>query len=108
TDAGNDIELPEGLDTPVAYPEGATKSATVVLEVEVDTAGNVTTARVVYGEEPFATAAVRAADDWRFSPARRAGKPIAVRIRYTVQFEPPPAAAPEEDVATGGAAPAKP
>ncbi|HEX5099671.1 MAG TPA: TonB-dependent receptor [Polyangiaceae bacterium] len=104
--AASDIELPEGLDTKVTYPEGATKSATVVLEVEIDVAGNVTSAHVVYGEEPFATAAVRAADEWRFSPARRAGKPLAVRIRYTVQFEPPPVELAEEDDETPGAVPA--
>jgi len=101
TSTPSDIELPEGLDTPVTYPEGATKSATVVLEVEIDVAGNATAARVVYGEEPFASAAVRAAEDWRFSPARRAGKPIAVRIRYTVQFEPPPPELPEESETEG-------
>ena len=31
-------------------------------------------------------AAVRAIRDYRFSPAIRAGSPVAVRMRWTVQF----------------------
>ncbi|HEV8548305.1 MAG TPA: TonB-dependent receptor, partial [Polyangiaceae bacterium] len=86
----SDIAPPEPLETPVSYPEGETKSATVVLELAIDAAGSVKAAHTVYGDAPFAELAVRSAETWRFSPARRAGTPIAVRIRYTIQFEPPP------------------
>lgn len=90
------VEPPEGLDTPVAYPDGQTTSASVVLELEIDASGAVTSTRVVLGASPFAEAATDAARTWRFAPARLDGRPVAVRIRYTVQFEPPPPAEADE------------
>ncbi len=72
---------------------------------DIDVTGKVTSARVVYGEPAFAEEAVRSAESWRFAPARRSGLPVAVRIRYTIEFEPPPSDAPEE---TPGAPPAAP
>ena len=86
------VEPPEGLETPVEYPAGQTQSAAVVLELELDASGAVTSTRVVHGEAPFASVAADASRTWRFAPARRAGRPVPVRIRYTVQFEPPPVA----------------
>ena len=103
----SDIDLPEGLETSVSYPEGETRSATVVLELDIDKAGNVAGVRVVYGSAPFADAAASSAEEWRFTPARRAGKPIPVRIRYTVQFEPPTLELPEETAADAATPPAR-
>jgi TonB family protein len=90
------IQLPVALTTPVEYPAGETRSASVVLELEVDVNGNVTSARAVAGEAPFSEAAVAAAHSWKFVPAKRGVRPVAARIRFSVQFEPPPV---EEPVA---------
>jgi TonB family protein len=83
---------PRAHDTPVEYPEGATGIAEVVLELTVNVEGEVTDAGVVSGVPPFDAAAVAAARGWHFTPARRAGRPVAARIRYTVRFEPAPEA----------------
>jgi outer membrane biosynthesis protein TonB len=39
--------------------------------------------RAGYGLDDAAARAIR---DYRFSPAIRAGRPVAVRMRWTVQF----------------------
>jgi TonB family protein len=72
--------------TEVPYPVGARGDATVVLEVEVDTDGHVSSAVVTEGIEPFAEQARRAVLDWRFTPARRGLTPLAARIRARVGF----------------------
>jgi len=84
--------LPRARDTPVEYPEGAMGRAEVVLEITINIEGNVTEASVVAGSPPFEDAAMAAVRRWRFEPARRAGHPVAARIRYTVRFEPAPEA----------------
>ena len=99
------VDPPEGLATPVSYPDGQTARASVVLELDIDANGVVTNARVVVGDAPFADAAATAARDWRFAPARRAGRPVRVRIRYTVQFEPPTPEEPEQTETTSKPAP---
>jgi TonB family protein len=81
---------PRTRDTPVEYPEGATGGAEVVLEITVSTEGKVSAASVVAGAPPFDAAALAAAWKWRFEPARRAGRVVAARIRYTVRFQPAP------------------
>src|SRR5262249_43696857 len=40
----------------------------------------------VDGAEPFASAAVNAAHDWRFDPALHDGEPVAARVRFVVRF----------------------
>ncbi len=62
-----------------------------MLELTIDVEGAVLEARAVSGEAPFVEAAVDAARRWRFTPARRDGKPVAARIRYAVEFSPPAA-----------------
>jgi TonB family protein len=93
------IELPVALSTPVDYPPDQTTSSTVVLEIEVDASGQVTSTRAVSGEAPFSDVAIAAARHWAFAPARRAGRPVAARFRFTVQFEPPPSETPGEPAA---------
>jgi TonB family protein len=83
---------PKAHDTPVEYPEGATGKAEVTLEITVNVEGQVTGAGVVAGVPPFDAAALAAVWKWRFDPARKAGRPVASRIRYTVRFEPAPEA----------------
>ena len=86
------LSPPKAHDTPVEYPEGATGKAEVVLELTINVDGAVTDANVIAGVPPFDAAAIAAARGWRFDPARRAGRAVAARIRYTVRFEPAPEA----------------
>jgi hypothetical protein len=88
--------LPEQVVTPprviaadVVYPGGATGAASVLLELVVDRQGAVSAARVVEGEEPFASAAASGALSFRFEPARRDGQPVPARIRFELRFAPP-------------------
>lgn len=79
----------------VDYPQAASGSASVVLEVTVDEDGRVAQARAEDGPHPFTVQAERAALSWFFTPARQvdtqtgATHAVAARIRVQVQFEPP-------------------
>lgn len=73
-----------------AYPELARASeieADVPLEIVVDSAGAVVSARALaapgYGLEAAALSTARA---YRFTPARRAGRAVRVRMRCSVSF----------------------
>jgi hypothetical protein len=81
--------MPEALSTPLDYPEGAQGEATVALELTLSAGGDVTQAVAIEGDEPFVGRAVTSAKAWKFSPATRAGKPIAAKIRFLVRFVPP-------------------
>ena len=86
----------------VAYPEGASGEAHVVLELLISVGGIVDDVKRVEGDEPFIGAAVLAARTWHFDPATRDGKPVAARIRFEVRFRPPePEPAPIEAPAAG-------
>ncbi|MBS0658945.1 MAG: TonB family protein [Verrucomicrobia bacterium] len=90
------LVAPKQIDAPtVPYPEGATGSATVVVQVVVEKDGTVSDVTVVDGEEPFAAAAVANAKSWKFEPATRDGVAIRATIRAKVVFEPPVVATPE-------------
>ena len=91
------ITPPQPVDTAAAYPAGATGSARVELELTVAPDGSAQDVVVVAGQEPFATAAQRAAKAWRFAPARRGNQHVPARIRYVVRFVEEPA--PQPDVA---------
>lgn len=83
-----------------AYPVGASGDASVLMEVVVGVDGAPAQLRVVHGEEPFAAAALHAAQSWRFEPARRGDTPVAARIRVQVVFTEPPPPEPEPEPAT--------
>lgn len=88
-------------DTNVPYPEGASGDAIVLLVLEIDAGGRVTSAVVTDGAEPFAAKARAAVLGWTFSPARRGEQPIASRIRARVEFhqEVEPTASPTSSTA---------
>jgi TonB family protein len=71
-----------------AEAQAAGVEADVPLEIVVDERGNVTEARILrrvgYGLDQVAERSVRA---YRFEPARRAGHPVATRMRWVVQFQ---------------------
>src|SRR4051812_43605997 len=87
-DASADIDPPQAISTPLAYPETASGAATLLLELTIDQRGHVVSARVLDGDPQFQAAALSAAQTWLFEPARRRGEPVAARIRYSVQFTP--------------------
>lgn len=88
-DEATRLTPPEAIDVSVSYPEDATGSATVTLELIVDAEGRVHEARTVSGEPPFSEVAQTAALEWRFEPAIRSGIRVAARIRFSVRFVPP-------------------
>ena len=80
---------PLTMITPV-YPPAALEAEIemdVPIDIVVDATGRVVSARAViragYGLDDSALRAIR---DCRFSPALRAGLPVPVRMRWTVQF----------------------
>jgi protein TonB len=90
--AADAVDVPARLlaGRPAIYPAGARRAeveSDVPLEIVVAPAGAVVSARVVvprgYGLDGAALEAVRS---YRFSPARRAGRAVPVRMRWTVQF----------------------
>ena len=93
-------------DAIVAYPEGAHGDADVVLTLTVNADGSVRTVTPVAKNEPFSSLAVTAAKTFRFSPATRAGIPVAAVIHFELVFREPkpqptePAAASSTDAPT--------
>jgi protein TonB len=76
--------------TPVVYPAAARRAEIEVdlrLEIVVEPDGTVRVARLLspagYGLDEAALAAIRG---YQFSPAVREGRPVRVRMRWTVQF----------------------
>lgn len=59
----------------------------VVMDILIDQKGNVRQANVVAGEEIFRQGALAAIRKFRFRPAMVEGKSVAVKIRYTLNFE---------------------
>ncbi|MEO8874560.1 MAG: TonB family protein [Polyangiaceae bacterium] len=81
---------PHAIDAgAVPYPNDATAEASVVVELLIDISGNVEDARIVDGEDPFASAVVAAARNWKFTPAHRGDVDVAARVRMRVAFHPP-------------------
>lgn len=77
----------------------------MVVELVVDASGNVQDARIVAGDDPFASAVRAAAPSWKFTPAHRGDSDVAARVRMRVFFRPPETKAAATSV---GATPAKP
>jgi len=73
------------------YPEEATKArteGTVWTQVWIDESGNVTKATVTKSDaEIFNQPAVDAAMQWKFKPAKKDGKPIAVWVSIPFRFK---------------------
>ncbi|AKT41080.1 TonB-dependent receptor plug domain-containing protein [Chondromyces crocatus] len=81
----------------VPYPEGGEGDAEVVLLLVVERDGTVRSVEVQSGEEPFASAAKRAAESFRLTPGTRKGEPVVSRVRFALGFKAPqPVEEPEE------------
>jgi TonB family protein len=89
-----EIVAPRLVESAAAlYPDGASGVARVLLEAVIAEDGSVAKLDVRDGEEPFSSAARRAVERWRFSPATRSGLPVRARISIAIAFEPPSAPA---------------
>jgi TonB family protein len=75
---------------PLLYPPGARSDeleGDVSLEIVLDTDGTVTDARVLRAAgHGFDESALRAVRRYRFTSAQRHGRPVRVRMPWTVQF----------------------
>jgi TonB family protein len=74
---------------PPMYPEAALSGRTqgsVVIEVLVDTRGNIGRANIVSQPSLLDAAAVQAVLQWEFTPATRDGVPTAIAIMTRVDF----------------------
>jgi TonB family protein len=100
TPAGEAAPAPPTIAPPVVqthvdavYPESAHKAdkhGDVVLAVTVDVHGHVSAVDVIEsGGADLDQAAIVAARQWTFEPARRNGKPVAAKIRIPFHFAPP-------------------
>lgn len=90
-DASPAVRAPEPLRiVQPTYPKGAVGLANVVLVLVIDTSGVVTAARVHSSAGPaFDEAALAAARQSIFEPARRNGTPVVARILFESVLVPP-------------------
>lgn len=78
------------------YPPEGSGDHEVVVELVVGVDGIPSEVQALGGEPPFSSAAVTAAQSFRFLPAERDGRVVAARIRLLIRFvDPGPADAPE-------------
>lgn len=84
-------EMPSVLsEVRPTYPKEARDQrleGAVVMDILIDEAGTVRQASIVEGPEIFRPGALEAIKKFKFRPAKVDGKPVAVRIRYTLRFE---------------------
>jgi protein TonB len=78
------------VQVPPEYPYAMSRdglSGNVVVEFDVDTAGQVIRAAALnYSHREFAEPAVRAVRKWRFEPGRHNGKAVPFRMQVTIEF----------------------
>jgi TonB family protein len=82
--------LPEvAVSVPPVYPEDARRlnvSGPVIVQALVSADGEVLRTRVIDSIRLLDGAAVRAVEQWRFTPAMRDGRPVAVWVAVPVRF----------------------
>jgi len=59
---------------------------TVVLKILLSETGEVLSAEPLAGDEPFVTAALTAAREWRYAPVRVEGRPRSVYFVVRIPF----------------------
>ncbi len=89
-----------GARPSIPYPSDGKGDATVVLRLSIDDDGSVASAAVVRGDEPFATAARKAAIGWRFEPATKGGARVGSKLDFEVSFVDPTPPEPETSAPT--------
>ena len=74
------------------YPEAARRQrmqGAVVLDVRIGRDGAVQSVKAVSGQSVLSDAAITAVRQWRFKPQVRAGKPVEMQTRVTLNFRVP-------------------
>jgi protein TonB len=90
----DELDVPRAVFNPLpVYPTAAQRaglSGTVVLHIDVGAEGNVSAVRLAAssGHAVLDAAALQAARRWRFRPAQRDGRPVAMTVRYEIEFRP--------------------
>lgn len=59
---------------------------TVIVELLIDAKGKVAKARIIQSVPELDEAALKCAKQWRFEPAKKAGKPVAAIARAPIVF----------------------
>jgi len=59
---------------------------TVILKVQISNSGDVEKLQLISGHPMLAPAAIEAVKQWKFDPAMKDGKPVAVQISVEVTF----------------------
>lgn len=75
--------------SPPIYPQLAKStrsSGDVVVEALIDTAGNVTTVKVISGPVLLQQAAIETVRQWKYEPARLDGQAVPMHLSVTVRF----------------------
>ena len=91
--ACTEIPYPVEIAEP-PYPVMALGEEIVLVEVQVDTGGQVADAAVLEGGEPFADLALAAARGWHFDAACRQGRPVRAVAYLAFGFRQPVVGAP--------------
>jgi TonB family protein len=84
-------DMPQVLsEVKPVYPKEAKEKeleGSVVMDILIDATGRVRQVSVIEGESLFRSGAVEAMKKFLFRPAKVEGKPVAVRIRYSLKFQ---------------------
>jgi protein TonB len=84
-------DMPQVLsEVKPVYPKDAKEKelqGSVVMDILIDASGRVRQVSVVEGDSLFRSGAVEAMKKFLFRPAKVDGKPVAVRIRYSLRFQ---------------------
>lgn len=83
-----DLPVPIVVSQPT-YPLRAPGGAAVIVEVDIGPSGYVSAARAFGDRTAFGAAAERAAEGWRFIPARRRGRPVPTVAYLVFVFQEP-------------------
>ena len=87
-DGDDEIPFPTEIVVP-PYPPNRIGSANVLVEVDVDESGSVTSAVTLTAETGFDDAAESTARGWKFRPAMEGRKPVRSRVYMIVSFRQP-------------------
>ena len=87
-DGDDEIPFPTEIVVP-PYPPNRIGSANVLVEVDVDERGSVTSAVTLTAETGFDDAAESTARGWKFRPAMEGRKPVRSRVYMIVSFRQP-------------------
>jgi TonB family protein len=73
------------------YPSNSVSQGTVVLDVTVGSSGKLERIRVILGEPPLTSAAMRTVKDWTFTPATFQGRAISshLAVAFVMQINNP-------------------